>query len=164
MTLMEKPPKTNNEGHFIRGGAQLHGKLPEMFASLPDMVLRCGIDNMRKPWNGIYMCSNDKNYATKDRLNICYRLKPIPMNLREILHAAGYRLSRHTDLSWQDQAVEAICNQLKDVTDPLDLANTLYSGLLDKGIATTAAKWTIRDALDRYVIQTALQQSERTFI
>ena len=164
LNCWEKPPKTTNEGHFIRGGAQLHGKLPEMFASLPDMVLRCGIDNMRKGWNGIYICSNDRNYATKDRLNICYKLKPIPMNLREILHAAGYKLSRHPTLSWQAEAVEAITAQLNDSTDPLSLANTLYSGLLEKGIAPTAARWTMRDALDRHVIQTALHQSDRTFI
>jgi len=128
------------------------------------MVLRCGIDNMRKPWNGIYICSNDRNYATKDRLNICYKLKPIPMNLREILYAAGYDLSRHKDLSWQGQAVEAVCAQLKDSTDPQGLANTIYDGLLKKGITPTAAKWTMRDALDRHVIQLALTESNRTFI
>jgi hypothetical protein len=164
----EKPPDQNDSGHFVRGGAQMSGKLPEQFAALCDLVLRCDTDQLRgqtREWNGIYRCRNDNQYTTKDRFGICYRLNPIPMNLREILNAAGFELPRLQSLPWQEQAVESISTQITNGDQPpLVIAKTFYSQLLKKGIEVSAAKWTIRDALDRSDIRQQLKKSAETFI
>jgi len=164
LNCWDKVPSTKNDGTFVRGGPMLSGKLPEQLPAMCDLVLRCGMEPMRKPWKGVYLCEQSSQYVMKDRFKKCYDLSPIPMNLGEILRASGFQISRLKTLPWQEEVVENLAQQLLGHDKPLHLANELYSQLLEKGIEIAAAQWTIRDALDRSVIRASLNQSEKTFI
>ena len=110
---------------------------------------------MRKPWPGVYRCYIDTQYVMKDRFSVVP--DPSPMNLGELLRAAGFKLSRHPALGWQEDAVAAVAAQI-DMTDPAQemvVANAAYLTLLEKGIAPPFARFTVSDALDRVNIARA---------
>lgn len=144
----------------------LSGNLPEQVPAMFDMVLRCGLDPMRKPWPGIYQCVPDPSYIMKDRLDIAPRVHPAPMNIGELLRAAGYVISRLPELSWQEALVEKIATEMlaKDATQDKELANTFYRQLTEKGVLAAHAAWTIRDGWDRAVIRRALNASKAQFL
>lgn len=165
MNAWEQPPKDRKGGGRVKGGPQLSGNLPEQVPAMFDMVLRCGFDTMRKPWSGVYQCSLDPNYIMKDRLHIASRCNPAPMNLAELLRAAGYSVSRRTDAPWQEDAVETIARRLLDGGPGQDReqANAMFATLRAKGISEQYVRWTIRDALDRAVIRRAIAAQDNTF-
>ena len=165
MNAWEQPPKDRKGGGRVKGGPQLSGNLPEQVPAMFDMVLRCGFDTMRKPWSGVYQCSLDPNYIMKDRLHIASRCNPAPMNLAELLRAAGYAVSRRADAPWQEEVVETIARRLLDAGPAQDReqANTMFATLRAKGISEPNVRWTIRDALDRAVIRRAMAVQDNTF-
>jgi hypothetical protein len=78
------------------------------------------------------------------------------MNLGELLRSTGMKVSRHPDYKDQEDHVVAITANLSgDAVSDGALLNEIYSGLLKKGLPAHFAKWTLRDAVDRYVIQRA---------
>lgn len=165
LNCWQKSPQTKPDGTFVRGGPMLSGKLPEQLPAMCDMVLQCSHDSMRKPWGGVYKCEQSTRWVMKDRFNICYSLSPAPMNTSEILRAAGYTISRHKDLPWQEKVVEEFSQRLDAAGHALyDTANTLFAQLIQAGIEHKAARWTLRDALDRVVIRRALQSTSTRFI
>lgn len=166
MNAWEQPPKDRAGGARVKGGPMLSGNLPEQVPAMFDMVLRCGMDPMRKPWPGIYQCVLDPNYIMKDRLNIASACHPAPMNLAELIRAAGYDLSRHPDLGWQEDVVGKVSAQmLQDgATKDKDTANAVYADLVKNGINPLHAKWTLRDAMDRTVIRRALSVRNSIFL
>jgi hypothetical protein len=131
-----------------------------------DMVLRCGLDPMRKPWPGIYQCVADPNYIMKDRLNIASVCHPAPMNMAELIRAADYVVSRHPDLTWQEDVVEKVAMQMlqEGATRDKDIANAVYADLIANGVRPAHAKWTLRDSLDRAVIRRAKAMKDATFL
>jgi hypothetical protein len=164
LNCWEQAPKIRQDGTRIRGGPMLSGKLPEQIPAMCDMVLRCAHEPMRKPWPGVYRCHYSTDYVMKDRFNIATRLDPAPMNLAEILRAAGYDISRHTDLGWQEEIVEKVCTGLLAGGPVAETVNATYKELLDGGVTPAAARWTMRDALDRSVIRRALSVTDSVFI
>jgi hypothetical protein len=164
LNCWEQAPKTRTDGSFVRGGPMLSGKLPEQMPAMCDLVLRSGEESMRRPWKGIYRCNYNSKYVMKDRFGVCYNLSPAPMNLGEILRSAGYTISRLKSLSWQEEAVEAFSTELENVADPYSKANELFGLLLAKGIDPKAAKWTLRDAMDRMVIRRTLHNTNARFV
>jgi hypothetical protein len=152
----ENPPKTKADGTKLRGGPQLPGKLPESIPALCDIVLRVQQEPKRKPWPVVYRCHPDPSYVMKDRTNTATACDPAPMNLGELLRATGMKVSRHPDYKDQEDHVVAITANLSgDAVSDGALLNEIYSGLLKKGLPAHFAKWTLRDAVDRYVIQRA---------
>ena len=142
----------------------LSGKLPEQMPALCDLVLRCGIEPMRKPWAGIYKCGLDADYIMKDRFNVCSTLGTVPMNLAEILRAAGLKISRHKDLEWQEEVVEQVAQKIIAEGNDIMIANEFYRNLLQKGIDHRIARWTLRDAMDRAIIRRGIAATQQQFI
>ena len=160
----EQPPKLKADGHRIKGGPMLSGKLPEQVPAMCDVVLRCAFEPARKPWSGVYRCHYSADYVMKDRFDIASRVDPAPMNLAELLRAAGYTISRHPDLGWQEDVVEGLAEKLAVSEVVATDANAAYSILLKQGVSAPAARWSVRDALDRAIIRRALAVSDQTFI
>jgi len=162
----EQPPKTQDSGQFIKGGPLMTGKLSKIIPTVCDIVLRCDRDPMRKPWSGIYRCSFDNNYVMKDRFDKCYTLSPAPMNLAEILRASGYEIARHPSHPWQEDAVEELSQHIATLTPTsfTQTVNQLFGQLLEAGIDPKAARWTLRDALDRVVIRRAISTQNSRFL
>ena len=152
------------DGTRIRGGPMLSGKLPEQIPAMCDMVFRCGHEPMRKPWPGVYHCQFSTDYVMKDRFNVATRMTPAPMNLAEILRSAGYDMSRHSDLSWQEEIVEKVALSLLAGEPVAETVNSSYKHLIGGGVTPAAARWTMRDALDRSVIRRALAATDDIFI
>ncbi len=164
VSCWEQAPVTKPDGSRVRGGPMLSGKLPEQLPAMCDIVLRCGHEPMRKPWAGVYRCSPDPNYVMKDRLSVVS--DPSPMNLGEILRAAGYVISRHRELPWQEEVVAQIAGVLYagDPATDSATANTYYAHLLQSGIAAPFARMTVTDAMDRVVIARARAARELVFM
>lgn len=161
----ENPPKTDKNGAKVRGGPQLSGKLPEQIPALCDVVLRAQYEPKRKPWPAAYRCSLDPSYVMKDRLNIATLCDPAPMNLGEILRAAGITIDRLEAFPRQEDRVQAISEGLTgDAKADAALVNDAYAALLKAGVSVSEARWTLRDALDRSVIRRLTTQAHSMFI
>lgn len=161
----EGPPKSKPDGTKLRGGPLLPGKLPEQIPALCDIVLRVQQEPKRKPWPVVYRCHPDPSYVMKDRTNTATACDPAPMNLAELLRAAGHTIARHTEYKEQEEHVEAITQALsgESVADA-PMLNTIYTGLLKKGLPAHFARWTLRDAIDRFVIRRAKDQAANQFV
>jgi hypothetical protein len=165
MNCWEQPPKTAHNGAKVRGGPMLSGRLPEQIPAMCDLVLRAAHDVNRQPWPAVYRCHLDPAWVMKDRFNVASAADPCPMNIGEILRAAGADVQRHPDLPQQEELVSA----LADVFEGLDgfaavTANEYYTQLISSGMPASVARWTLRDALDRAEIRRALAASSKTFI
>ncbi len=164
LNCWEQPPKMKQDGTRLRGGPMLSGKLPEQIPAMCDVVLRCGHEPMRKPWAGVYRCHYSPDWVMKDRFDVASRLDPAPMNLAEMLRAAGYDVARHKDLDWQEAVVETVAGSLTNGAPLADTVNSSYRELVAAGASRAAARWTMRDALDRAVIRRALAETGDVFI
>jgi hypothetical protein len=164
LNCWEQGPKTSPTAGYVRGGPMLSGKLPESIPALCDIVLRASHDKQRVPWPGVYRCSNDPAYVMKDRFNVAAQADPAPMNLAEILRAAGIDVDRHPDMVQYEPVVEDFSRQFDASSEVLVKANELYALLVKEGVAVPAARWILRDALDRHTLRKALSQSQSTFV
>jgi hypothetical protein len=166
LNCWEQPPKNKHDGSRVRGGPQLSGKLPEQIPALCDVVLRAVHEPHRRPWPAAYRCSADPNYVMKDRFNVATIADPAPMNLAELLRAAGMHIARHPDIGEkQEEQVKAIAESLSgNPQQDADLVNQIYGKLVQSGQPVQVARWTLRDALDRAVISVAKQAHSMTFL
>ena len=164
LNCWETGPKERS-GQRVRGGPKLPSDMPEALPAMTDLTLRCGIDTMRKPWPGVYNCFLSADYVMKDRFDVVPRITPAPMNLGEILRAVGYTVERHPDLGWQEDIVEAVAQQIVGAppADMPKIANEVYAALLGNGATPNAARWTLRDGVDRAVIRRALTTRNDAF-
>lgn len=164
LNAWEVGPKEKN-GQRVRGGPKLPADMPEALPAMTDLTLRASQDAMRKPWSGIYRCYLSPDFVMKDRFDVVTRIDPAPMNLAEILRTVGYTVERHPDLPWQEDAVEMIATNLNTVAPTLlqSTANQHYKNLLEAGATPNAARWTLRDAVDRAVIRRAVDTRNDNF-
>jgi hypothetical protein len=161
MNCHEQGAKMVN-GLAQRGGPKLPGRLPESLPAGCDMVLRAaaggtGIGTTKLGWAGVYKCNpNDPGYVTGDRHGVTP--DTAPMNIGEILRAAGYEIRRAPGLEWMDGAVQTIAEVLwksgpgGDASNLRDGAQWLMQNGIDNGLHM---RWVIRDAYDRVVIARA---------
>lgn len=165
LNAWEQAPKNKEDGSRVRGGPNLPGKLPEQLPAMCDLVLRGSLDPMRKPWPGVYRCTVSSDYVMKDRFNIAQMIDPAPMNLAEIMRTVGYKVARHPELEWQEEIVETVAQQILAASpaEMPNLVNGVYRSLLANGASPTAARWTMRDGVDRAVIRRALAARNDSF-
>jgi hypothetical protein len=164
LNCWEQGPKTKMDGSAVRGGPMLSGRLPEQIPAMCDVVLRAKHDPQRRPWPASYACSAHPSFVMKDRFNIASVASPCPLNLAEILRASGRVIPRHPEMEQHEDFVEAFSAQLAEVEKPIMKANELYQMLLGEGMQIPAARWILRDSMDRYSIRTALRAAEQSFI
>ena len=164
LNCWEQGPKNKPDGSRVRGGPMLSGRLPEQIPAMCDIVLRASHDSQRKPWPAVYRCSNDPSYVMKDRFNVASVVDPAPMNLAEILRAAGVTIERHPAIEGMEEYVEAFCQAMMPEKNPILKANELYQVLLGEGVPVPAARWILRDAMDRCTIRKARNAAHSTFI
>lgn len=164
LNCWEQAPKVKPDGTRARGGPQLSGNLPEQIPALADLVLRAVHEPARLGWPVCYRCAPDPSWVMKDRIGVATLIDPAPMNIAEILRARGIRVDRHPDLPWQEEAVEAISQQLTGVPrDDMGKINMFYTSLLQSGKSVPVVRWTIRDAVDRSVIRAGLDAANLYF-
>lgn len=166
MNAWEQVPKVTQDGSKVRGGPMLSGRLPEQIPALCDVVVRAIHEPGRQPWPAAYQCNMDPNWVMKDRFNIASQISPAPMNMAELLRAAGKEVPRHPDLPDQEETVEALATHFGALTgnERSIQANAFYTKLRESGTSATVARWTLRDALDRAEIRQALGKAADTFI
>lgn len=164
LSCWERGPRMK-DGALIRGGPLLSGKLAEQLPAMCDVVLRAVHEPARKPWPVVYKCSTDPNWVMKDRLNVAGRVNPTPMNLGELLRAAGVVIPRLEKYPTQEEEVEVISRSMSgDPVQDVALANSIFKGLVAKGKDLFEARWTVRDAMDRATIRKGLADSTGNFI
>lgn len=170
----ENAPRTVN-GAYIRGGPRLPGRLPEDFPANCDLVLRAVPDPMRPGWKMAYRCTEqDPSYVTGDRHGRTPDMAP--MNLGEILRAAGYVLPRPQGLEWMDDVVAAASDSLFDRPgDEAAILMNVTQHVVDRmrpavgydertrERALLVARWVIRDARDRAILRRARQNPLATY-
>lgn len=158
----ESNPTTTEKGDFRRGGPQLSGSLREAVPALCDVVLRAVHDTRAKPWPVVYHCNADPNYVMGDRFDVAGAISPAPLNLGEILRASGL----HIDRLWPEQEAEvaqiAAALMEKEKAEWPATANEVYKALLG-AYGFHRARWTVRDATDRALIQTDLAARVQTY-
>lgn len=166
LTCWEGPPKVKPNGAKIRGGPMLSGNLPEQIPALCDIVLRASSEPARKPWPTVYRCNPaDPNWVMKDRFDVAPHANPAPMNLAELLRAAGVHIDRHPDNADQEKMVETISGHLSgDPEKDVPTVNEVFKGLVDAGKPYALARWTVRDAFDRAIIRRSLKNAKSLFI
>lgn len=114
-TAHEKGPSEYHNSN-LRGGPCLPGQMVEGFPAACDLVLRAVVkpeEDTRIGWGGCYRCNvNDSTWIHGDRHGITPDY--CPMNLAEILRAAGYELKRCAvaDVAWFEPVVEKLSNRL----------------------------------------------------
>ena len=161
----EQGPKTRTDGSFLRGGPMLSGRLVEKVPAICDQVFRVGRESNRLSWPYSYLCDRDNSkWVMKDRFNIAYGLNPAPMNMAEILRAAGFQIKRLEALKGQEEMVEQLAQHFLAEGQSPDKVNTLFANLVSKGQDPKAARWTLRDALDRAIIRRAIQHNQQRFL
>ena len=138
----------------LRGGPRLPGRMVEDFPAVCDTVLRAQPEPERPGWPWCYRCSaQDTQYVTGDRHGVVP--DRAPMNLGEILRAAGFVLRRAPGLEWQDDVVASVAALLAR-TPPEKQTATLQAvvaGMKKKGRPDLHIRWVLRDALDRIVLE-----------
>jgi len=170
----ESPPSMKNGG-YIRGGPKLPGKLPEDFPAAFDLVLRAAYDSGRPGWPAVYRClPHDTAYISGDRHGLTPEIAP--MNIGEILRAAGYSLRRAPGLDWMDGVAETVALSLLE--RPSDEKNILtnatrfilqthYADVWNDGKnapearknrAMAHVRWVLRDGRDRALLRAARRQ------
>lgn len=156
----EQAPRTI-AGNFVKGGPQLPGQAAWHLPKATDICLRVMPEEDRPMWKFAYQCNNsDVNYVTKDRNNVCP--DTTPMNLAEILRAAGYQVPRLASLPWQEKVVQQLTEKLLAGGDAKKLFEASSAQLASKFNASSKhIAWTFRDALDRVVIKRTMNDPLR---
>jgi hypothetical protein len=154
--------KKNDDGSMRPRGPKLVGQLVEEVPGRAHLVVEATYEPMRKPWPWAYSVNPDPRDITKDRFNVVARISPAPMNFAEILRANGVALPYKYE--WQEALTQQLSEQFAEAASPRILANDYYRQLTAGSLTPAQARWVLRDALDRVVIQRALTVSNTDFI
>lgn len=166
LSAWEDEPKTDYETQkYTRGGPRLHGSISDTLPYLCDFVYRAVRQPGLKPWPVNYLSAASRDYPMKDRFNVVARLGQAPMNLAEILRLRGVSVPRHAGLPWQEGVVEAIAGAMEPMSQAhlYAFANECYAGLRER-FGPEAARWTVRDALDRVRLRAGIRDADEVFV
>lgn len=145
----------------VRGGPRLPGKLPEQLPADCDLVMRATMlapaEQMGKlGWKGVYRCAPwDTGWISADRHGVAPDYGP--MNIGEILRAAGYVVTRPPGLEKMETYVESMSNDLwvSGPTNDKAVAQQYAAFFTAHNTPLLLMRWIIRDALDRVTIRRA---------
>ena len=148
---VKKPGSTR----FIHGGPLIAGwQMGEKLPAMVDLVVRVVHDDEAPgQWPFVLEAGPDADYITGDRLGVMPP-RGFPMNIREVMLAAGYDIPRPEALAWMEPKVEAASKALvKEMSkgDPevrpilAKVAKSLSSKVEDH----RHIRWVLNDALHR---------------
>lgn len=147
---VKKPGSTR----FIHGGPLISGyQMVERLPAMTDMVVRVVHDDEAPgQWPFVLEAGPDPDYITGDRLGVLP--SSFPMNLREVMLAAGYDIPRPEALAWMDEKVEAASKALikemaKDDGDVRPILAKMAKRLSGKVKDHRHIRWVLNDALHR---------------
>ena len=155
--MHEQPPrevKKPGSTRFIHGGPLIAGwQMGEKLPAMVDLVVRVVHDDEAPGrWPFMLEAGPDADYITGDRLGVMP--DRFPMNIREVMLAAGYDVPRPEALAWMEPKVEAASKALvKEMSkgDPevrpilAKVAKSLSSKVEDH----RHIRWVLNDALHR---------------
>lgn len=151
------PPETDMNGVFHKGGPDMPSK--KMRASLPhiaDLVLVAEARADQKPWGAVYRCdAPNPQWHVKDRHGVASGL--MPMNLGEILRAAGYAVPRLPGLEWIDGLSDSVSQRLARGDDKHTVWTETWAALAAQGVFSGHIYMTLRDGFDRHTIKVKKQ-------
>ena len=163
------PAETKN-GVRLRGGPAFPGQTRQKFPAAADLLLHVearggtGLDDgVAFGWPFVVRTLMDGDWLAGSRYNT-----PdfSPLNLREILGLAGWKLPRASGLDWQDKVSEVVARNAK--LDDADHCRKVFAqarafaGKFSKNPAH--AEWAIADGYDRAVLRAAsVQHRTRLF-
>lgn len=152
----ESSPRTYN-GAFIRGGPKLPGRLPEDLPAHADLILRAVANpNGVGPWPAAYRCTAlDSQYISGDRHGVTPDMAPL--NIGEILRAAGYKLRRAPGMEWIDNVADALAASLleRPTEEPAILNNVAKYVFANHSQNLLQIRWAVRDGRDRAILKKA---------
>lgn len=163
-----------DEGVRLKGGPWFPGRVaPIHVPPICDFVyqsagppLGSSKDN---EWHGVLMNDeHDPDWYMKDRTDAATKdLRVAPGNLRELMTAAGFKLSRAPGLEWQDEVVDVVTRHVLAGNDfrqvwawaAKDLVQPRIAALgipVPSRIEENIIDWTRHDARSRVTIQKAM--------
>ena len=155
--MHESPPrevKKPGSTRFIHGGPLIAGwQMGEKLPALVDLVVRVVHDeDTPGQWPFVLEAGPDADYITGDRLGVLP--SRFPMNIREVMLAAGYDIPRPEALAWMDAKVEAASKALlkemaKDDGDVRPILAKMAKRLSGKVKDHRHIRWVLNDALHR---------------
>lgn len=152
---LKEPAVTN--GVVVDGGPKMPGQLMTDFPGWCDLVLRLDQAPARKPWPACYrwgIAPPNGGWITKCRHGTTPREAPV--NLAEILRAAGYGrfVQRAPDLQWMENVVEdAADTVLQNPTMEYTVIRELVQKAQGAGMPEDLQAWLLRDVRDRIEIR-----------
>ena len=141
----ERPKGRDAQGRERRGGPKLASwNMADSVVHEASLVLRCTQDGSRAgKWKSVYDCGGE-GWIGKDRLTAAAERSP--QNLRAILTAGGYTLSRPPGLEWQDEVVGSVTDKLNSGEDRASVVEALWPKLTGAGLDPRHVAWALRDA------------------
>lgn len=156
------PPDTDMQGRARKGGPQMpNGKLRAQIPVIADLTVRTRKDVTRTVgWKGVFDCDErDPAWHMRDRHGIAPRTGPL--NLGELLRAAGYILPRPDHIEVFEAEIQTASEYL-DAGEPWSKVRPLMDELINSACATfnndhreIALAWVLRDTYDRHALRKA---------
>ncbi len=119
------PPGTDIKGNFQKGSMKVPGQARQDLPVVFDIIGRAIHDSTAggfdpatglKNWPYLLLVDpDDPSWYTKDRDSIIKGR--LPLNVGEVLRAAGYSVPRAPGMEWQDEVVEAVATALLSGAD-----------------------------------------------
>jgi len=156
LTMHEQAPKEvgqDGQKRWVKGCPLIPGwQLPEKLPAMWDFCARVVYDKTAKGWPYVYQTGPCPSYITGDRLAITP--ETFPLNLREVLLAAGYDVPRPESFKGFDEHVEALSQDLSQtLADKRPDVKTVFSSWEERLLTTVQdpkhVRWIFLDALDR---------------
>ena len=157
----------SGEREFVKAGPLFAGKsiTPEIVYCF-DMVLEVRRDDERARnglWPSVYWSEpSSTTHNVKDRHAIVEG--PTPMNLREIMKAAGYVMPRPRGLEWMDGVSALVAKRLDAGEERGEVFRDLLKKLASKVQNRHHIGWSLRDAFDAYDIGRRQTWMDRAFV
>ena len=131
------------------GGPALPGALLQGVPKLCDMVLRVDHDPVRRPWPAVYRAGlwAGSDWITGDRWNVV--VDKAPMNLGEILRAAGFKVSRAPGMEWAEDLVENATMAVLGGGQLPSVVKDVATLLRAQNVPDSQVGWVLRDLKDR---------------
>lgn len=144
----ERIAGTDAKGASRNGGPKLPSwNMGDSIVHEASLVLRVAKDAQRaQQWQTVYDCQYESIWTGKDRLTATAPRSP--HNLRAILTAGGYAMSRAPGLEWQDEVTLAVAQKAADGQETADIVALLWPKLVGSaGLDPRHVAWAVRDGL-----------------